>query len=103
MHNVMAMHGSSVSISPVMMANVSLEEWQHHTISQLTHTLILAMSQKGRAQDMSYITHLRAIQQAGEITIEQFLDRLYRLFPAEMLKLPMHVRAKLSSIRQELH
>ena len=101
--DAMAMSGRSVSISPVLMADISLEEWQHHTISQLMHTLILAMSQKGRAQDMSYIKHLHMIQQAGEISVEQFLDRLHRLFPAEMLKLPLHIRAKLSSIRQELH
>lgn len=55
--DAMAMNGRSVSISPVLMADISLEEWQHHTISQLMHNLILVLSQKGRAQDIA-ISHI---------------------------------------------
>lgn len=90
-------------IAPMVMADVSLANWQQQALTQLTHALMLALSKKGRDADACYVMHVQATQHAGEISITECLERLERLCAEEMADLPVDVRAKLASIRAAIH
>lgn len=99
----MMMQGARVQIAGVLRADVSLEYWQQQTILQFTQAVQNVLSIKHREADASYVKHLHEIQQAGEITLEEYLDRVQHLCPEEIAMLPAAIRAKLASIRHILH
>jgi hypothetical protein len=99
----MMMQGTRVQISGVLSAGMSLEYWQQQTILQFTQAVQNVLSIKNREADASYVKHLHEIQQAGEITLEQYLDRVQHLCPDEISGLPSAIRAKLASIKHILH
>lgn len=101
--NDMVLNASTVRVGPVSLANVTLSNWQQQTMTQVTHALMLNLTKHGRDADASYVIHLHHIQRAGEIGVEQCLDRLQRLCPDEMAALPSEIRAKLACIKQGIH
>lgn len=102
-HAADAGQNASVRGGPVLMANVSLSNWQQQTLTQLTHALMLNLTKHGRDADASFVMHLHQVQREGEITAEQCLDRLQRLCPDEMAQLPTGIRAKISCIKTGIH
>ncbi len=99
----MLLNASSVRIGTVSMGSVSLSNWQQQTMTQLTHSLMLNLTKAGRDADASFVMHLHQIQRAGEISLEQCLERLIRLCPEEMKGLSTDIRAKLACITQGIH
>lgn len=97
------MFGGKARIGPVMMADVSLSNWQQQTVTQLTHALMLNLSKQGRDTDATYVMHLQTTQRAGEISLLECLERLERLCSSEMGELSVDIRAKLASIRAGIH
>lgn len=97
------MFGGKARIGPMVMADVSLSNWQQQTMTQLTHALMLMLSKQGRDTDATYVMHLQSTQRAGEISFLECLERLERLCAEEMNALPVDIRAKLASIRAGLH
>jgi len=95
-------HGKA-RMTPMVMPEVSLSNWQQQALTQLTHALMLNLSKKGRDADAAFVMHLQTTQRAGEITLLECLERLERLCGPEMAMLPVDIRAKLASIRAGIH